>query len=61
MTLIVSSYAGYLAFSGQLKRYEENPTVLSIEIMSEGEFDRPAFTICSDYVGINSTEDFVTE
>ncbi|XP_070498219.1 uncharacterized protein ppk25 [Chironomus tepperi] len=27
--------------------YEDNPTVLSVDIVSYGEFDRPSFTICT--------------
>ncbi|KAL7034830.1 hypothetical protein ACKWTF_008123 [Chironomus riparius] len=47
MILAVSFYCAQEAFSGQLKRYEDNPTVLSVDIVSYGEFDRPSFTICT--------------
>ncbi|CAG9804559.1 unnamed protein product [Chironomus riparius] len=30
-----------------LEKYEDNPTVLSVDIVSYGEFDRPSFTICT--------------
>lgn len=60
-TLIFCSFCAYLVFSDQLKRYNENPTVLSIEILSEGEFDRPAFTICtiSNYIDEFAAEEII--
>lgn len=36
-------------YDDQLKRYNESPTVLSIEILSQGVFKRPAFTVCTEY------------
>ena len=49
LSILFCIYGTYTAFAGQLMRYEENPTVLSLEILSQGIFDRPAFTVCSNF------------
>lgn len=49
LTIVFSIYGTYFAFAGQLKRYEENPTVLSLEILSQGIFNRPSFTVCTNF------------
>lgn len=37
-------------------RYEENPTVLSVDIVPYGEFERPSFTVCTtNYTNVNKT------
>lgn len=46
---MLSVYGASYLFAGQLKRYNENPTVLSIEILSLGEFEKPSFTVCSNH------------
>ena len=47
--ITVSIYGTYFAFAGQLLRYNENPTVLSLEILSQGTFNRPSFTVCTNF------------
>lgn len=49
LTIVFSIYGTYFAFAGQLMRYDENPTVLSLEILSQGIFNRPSFTVCTNF------------
>lgn len=58
-TLIVCSLCAFHVFSDQLRRYNENPTVLSIEILSQGEFERPSFTICTNYTNEVEAENLI--
>lgn len=57
-TLIFSSIAAYLVFHGQYVRFKESPTVLSIQLMPNGEFPRPALTICPKYSEKRTNEEF---
>lgn len=49
LAILFSIYGTYFAFAGQLLRYDENPTVLSLEILSQGIFNRPSFTVCTNF------------
>ncbi|CAO1413601.1 unnamed protein product, partial [Diamesa tonsa] len=49
LSILSCIYGTYFAFSGQLMRYDENPTVLSLEILSQGIFNRPSFTVCTNF------------
>lgn len=49
IVIVYSSCCAHFIFSDQWQRFNENPTVLSIEILSQGVFERPSFTICTNY------------
>lgn len=49
LSIVFCIYGTYFAFAGQLLRYDENPTVLTLEILSQGTFKRPSFTACINY------------
>lgn len=57
--IVFSSCCAQLVFSGQWQRFNENPTVLSIEILSQGEFERPSFTICTNYTDLLKAKEIV--
>jgi hypothetical protein len=58
--LSISFACAYFAFSGQLKRYEENPTVLSVDVVSFSEYSKPSFTVCStNYTDTDASERLV--
>ncbi|CRK98217.1 CLUMA_CG011580, isoform A [Clunio marinus] len=55
VTILLSVYATFYAFSNQWKRYNENPTVLSIGFLKPSKLNRPAITICAPFY-TNETE-----
>ncbi|CAO1415647.1 unnamed protein product [Diamesa serratosioi] len=59
IAIIVGVYGTYFAFAGQLLRYDENPTVLSLEILSQGTFNRPSFTVCTNFTNEETASEIV--
>lgn len=49
IVLILSTYAAYYVFNGQYTRYKENPTVLSVELITYRNFPKPGTTICPEF------------
>ncbi|KAG5680577.1 hypothetical protein PVAND_010074 [Polypedilum vanderplanki] len=47
LILSVNFAFAYFAFSDQLNRYVENPTVQSVEMVSFSEIAKPSFTVCT--------------
>lgn len=57
--IVLSSCYAHSVFSDQWLRYNENPTVLSIEILSEGDFERPSFTVCTNFTNLSRASEIV--